>query len=82
MNVGIIGGGLMGRETASALARWVAIAEPGLTTPKLVAVCDSNPQVLEWYRGVPSVSQLTSKYHELLANPDVDVVYAAVPHHL
>lgn len=82
MNIGIIGGGLMGRETASALARWIALAEPGLPTPKLVAVCDSNPQVLDWYRGLPSVGQLTSDYRELLANKEVDVVYVAVPHHL
>lgn len=82
MNIGIIGGGLMGRETASALARWIAVAEPDLPTPKLVAVCDANPSVLDWYRALPSVQQLTQDYREVLANPAVDVVYVAVPHQL
>lgn len=82
MNVGIIGGGLMGRETASALARWVALTDRALPTPKLVAVCDSNPGVLDWYRALPSITQITTDYREVLANAEVEVLYIAVPHHL
>jgi predicted dehydrogenase len=41
-----------------------------------------QPGLLDWFRQVPSVRLLTSRLAELLASPDVDVVYVAVPHHL
>ncbi len=81
MKVGIIGGGLMGRETASALGRWFALSDP-LEPAELVAVCDTDPTTLGWYSRVPTVRQQTTDYHELLRNPEVDVVYVALPHHL
>jgi predicted dehydrogenase len=81
MRVGIIGGGLMGREAASAFGRWFAL-EPFPVRVELVAVCDLQPKLLEWFRGVPGVKLLTQDHRELLASPDVDVVYVAVPHNL
>ncbi|MDB6134843.1 MAG: putative GFO/IDH/MocA family oxidoreductase [Verrucomicrobiales bacterium] len=81
VRVGIIGGGLMGREVASAFARWVALTDISVT-PVLHAVADVSPPVLEWFRRVPGVALLTTDYHEMLADPQVDVVYVAVPHHL
>ncbi len=81
VRIGIIGGGLMGREMASAFARWCALE--GLPMrPELVAVADTNASVLEWFSKIPSVSQTTTDYHDLLANDAVDVVYVAVPHTL
>ena len=78
---GIIGGGLMGREAASAFARWFVLKDfPVLA--ELVAVCDLDKNILEWYRQIGSVNQLTTDYRELLNNKDVDVVYVALPHHL
>lgn len=81
VRIGIIGGGLMGREAASALARWFALVDFPVPA-ELTAVCDLHPGRLDWFKRVPTVRQLTSDYHALLKNPDVDVVYAAVPHHL
>lgn len=81
VKVGIIGGGLMGREVASAFARWCALKDMPVT-PVLTAVADVSPAVLEWFRALPSVTLLTTDYHEMLASPEVDVVYVAVPHHL
>lgn len=79
---GIIGCGLMGREFASAAARWCHL--PDMTVrPEIVSVCDANPAILEWYTGnFASVKQSTASYRELLANPAVDAVYVAVPHNL
>ena len=37
---GIIGGGLMGREFASALGRWFALTDEILPRAELIAVCD------------------------------------------
>lgn len=79
---GLIGGGLMGREFASAVSRWLHLLDhPAL--PRIVAVCDRDPAVLSWYReGIPTLRQTTDDHRELLANPEVDAVYCAVPHHL
>ncbi len=83
VRVGIIGGGLMGREMASAFARWCALDDPDLPRPVLTAVADPSPAAREWFsRMVPDVSLLTADYPELLADASVDVVYVAVPHHL
>ena len=79
IGVGIIGGGLMGRETASAIARWFALEDFPVSL-EVVAICDLNESLLGWFEHVATVRQRTRDYHELLANDDVDVVYVAVPH--
>ena len=78
---GIVGGGLMGREFASAAARWIHLADIGVR-PELVAVCDTSPQVLSWYERLRPVPRLVSDYRELLAADAVEAVYCAVPHRL
>lgn len=81
VNVGIIGGGLMGREMASAFARWCALTDAPVT-PQLTAVADLNPDTLKWFERIPSAKLLTADYKELLSSGNVDVVYVAVPHNL
>ena len=81
IGIGIIGGGLMGREMASAFARWCALTDVEVQ-PELVAVADLVEDVRNWFQRIPSCKQLTANYKELLANPTVDVVYVAVPHNL
>ena len=81
MRVGIIGGGLMGREAASAFGRWFVLNDFPVQA-ELVAVCDLQEKLLDWFRQVPTVKLLTRDHKELLASPDVDVVYVAVPHNL
>jgi predicted dehydrogenase len=78
---GLIGGGLMGREFASAAARWVHLADIG-ATPRLVAVCDTNAEVLAWYERLEPRPRLVGDYRELLTDEAVEAVYCAVPHHL
>jgi predicted dehydrogenase len=81
IGIGIIGGGLMGREMASAFARWCALTDVDVM-PELVAVADLVEDVRNWFQRIPSCTQITADYHELLANPAVEVVYVAVPHNL
>ena len=81
VNVGIIGGGLMGKEVASAFGRWFALNDYPLNVV-LKGVCDIHDAALEWYKQIPGVSILTTDYTELLADPEIDVVYVALPHHL
>jgi len=79
---GIIGGGLMGREFASAAARWCHLPETKVR-PELVALCDRNPAVYPWYQThFPTITQVTDDYRALLANEEIDAVYVAVPHNL
>ena len=78
---GLIGAGLMGREFASAVARWVHLAELGVR-PELAVVCDTNPDVLRWYERLEPRPRLVSDYRELLADDRIEAVYCATPHHL
>lgn len=80
VKVGLIGCGLMGKEMASALGRWFVLQDYEIQ-PHLVAVCDPSKAAREWFRRVPTVRHFTENYKELLEQ-DLDVVYAAVPHHL
>lgn len=81
LRLGIIGGGLMGREAASAFGRWFVLEDFPVQV-ELVAVCDLQDKLLDWFKKVPTVKLLTKDSNELLKSPDVDVVYVAVPHNL
>src|SRR3954464_10783012 len=78
---GVIGAGLMGREFASAAARWMHLADLGVR-PELAVVCDTNPDVLGWYERLDPKPRLVGDYRELLADATVEAVYCATPHHL
>src|SRR5213078_2619700 len=79
---GIIGGGLMGKEFASAAARWCHLIDPP-ARPQIVALASGSEKSFGWFRqNFPAITQYTTDYRELLANKDVEAVYIAVPHHL
>lgn len=81
---GIIGLGLMGREFASVAARWHHLPDMDIR-PEIVAICDLDlsEHMTGWYiSNIPTITQVTDDYRELVANPEVDAVYCAVPHHL
>jgi predicted dehydrogenase len=81
VRVAVIGAGLMGREAASAFGRWFALLDCPVC-PELTAVCDVNPEALEWFRRVPTVKHFETDHRQLLGRAGIDVVYVAVPHHL
>lgn len=81
VNVGIIGGGLMGKEVAGAFGRWFTLSDYPLKV-ELKAVCDLNVDTLDWYQQVPTVELMTTDYKELLNSSELDVLYVALPHHL
>jgi predicted dehydrogenase len=79
---GIIGCGLMGREFAVAAARWPALLEMK-AQPEIVAICDINTQLFDWYaKNFPSIKIVTQDYEYLLSAKEVEAVYCAVPHNL
>lgn len=81
IGVGVIGGGLMGRELAATIGRWPTIKEDG-DIPVLRGACDTNPAALEWFRSIASVTNLATDYRSLLEDPSIDVLYIALPHNL
>jgi predicted dehydrogenase len=79
---GVIGCGLMAREFASATLRWAHLTSPDVR-PRLVAVAGTKVSSLRWFTdNLTDITTATTDYRELLANPEVDAVYCAVPHHL
>jgi predicted dehydrogenase len=81
IGLGIIGGGLMGREIASAIGRWFVLQDYPVAV-ELRAVCDVNESARRWFERIPTVDLFTADHRRLLDREDIDVVYAAVPHHL
>ena len=79
--IGIVGGGLMGRELAAAIGRWAALSHHPVR-PRLEAVCDTSAEARAWFERIDTVRLLTGERRELLEDPDIDVLYLAVPHHL
>jgi predicted dehydrogenase len=79
---GIIGGGLMGRELASATARWCHLLDLDFA-PRITAVCSRRKESLGWFEeSLPDLRLATTDYRALLDCPEVDAVYIAVPHNL
>lgn len=79
---GVIGCGLMGREFAVASVRWPALLDTK-AQPEIVAICDLNEKLFDWYTdNFSSIKLATTNYQDLLASKDVEVVYCAVPHNL
>lgn len=84
IRLGLIGTGLMGREIASAVARWCHLEDTGVR-PVITALCGrSLPAArVAWFRDhFPSLRLVTADHRELAASAEVDAVYCAVPHHL
>lgn len=81
INFGVIGCGLMGREFASATARWNHLV--GLDfRPAIVAACDTNPAVLGAFCAANSGVRGHANFHDLVADKGIEALYIAVPHHL
>jgi len=79
---GVIGLGLMGREFASAAARWCHLLDVDFL-PKITAICDTNPQLFPWFEdNFDNITLKSADYHDLLNNTEIDAIYCAVPHNL
>lgn len=79
---GFIGLGLMGRELASATARWCHVLDTDFE-PEIVGICDSNPAMFDWFESnFDTIKVRTTDYKELIASDEIDAIYCAVPHNL
>jgi predicted dehydrogenase len=79
---GIIGLGLMGREFASAAARWCDLTDLDCA-PRIVGICDTNNRLFGWFESnFDGIAIRSNNYHDLLNSGEIDAIYCAVPHNL
>jgi predicted dehydrogenase len=72
----------MGREIATAILRYPHLLQTH-AQPELVAVSDIDSARMDWFTTeIATVRQAETDYRALLANPEIDAIYCAVPHHL
>jgi predicted dehydrogenase len=73
----------MGKEFASAVARWCHLDDNG-PVPVISAICNQrNISDQEWFKEYFSTIKLvTNDYRELITSDNIDAVYCAVPHDL
>ena len=72
----------MGREFASAAARWCHLALD-IPRPEIVGICSRTEKSRAWFeKNMPNIRYSTADYRELLDKEDIDAVYCAVPHDL
>lgn len=81
VRIGIIGGGLMGRELVGVCGRWDLLVDHPVR-PRVTAVADPSPAARDWFSRVDSVTTLTDDWRALIDDEAVDALYIAVPHHL
>ena len=80
VRIGVVGGGLMGKELLALTRRWDALLDHP-ARPEVVALADPAAAVQQWWREA-GVAAITDDYRRLLDDPGIDVVYLAVPHDL
>jgi predicted dehydrogenase len=80
VRIGVVGGGLMGKELLALTRRWTALVDHP-SRPEVVALADPAPAVQQWWRAA-GVATVTDDYRRLLDDPGIDVLYLAVPHDL
>ncbi len=82
IQIGIIGLGLMGKEFASAIARWCNLLDES-PVPQLIGICDIKMENWKWFTdNFPGIKIVTNDYSKLLESDQIDAIYCAVPHNL
>ena len=79
VRIGIIGAGLMGRELAVAIGRWVALVDHPVR-PVVTGVADPEPAARGWFDRLGTVRISTDDWRRLADDPEIDLLYLAVPH--
>lgn len=81
VRIGIVGAGLMGRELAVAVQRWISLVDHPVR-PVVTAVADPEPSARGWFERLGTVRTSTDDWRRLADDPEIDLLYLAVPHDL
>ena len=81
VRIGVIGGGLMGRELVAVCGRWMHLVDHP-AQPRVTAIADPNPAARTWFEENSAITLSTDDWRTLVDSPDIDVLYIAVPHDL
>jgi predicted dehydrogenase len=78
INIGIVGGGYMGKAHASAFASVGTIFQTRLK-PRLHTVCASSPESAERYKSAFGFQNAAANWQQLVDDPDIEAVVIASP---
>ena len=78
INIGIIGGGYMGKAHAVAFSAVGAVFNTSLR-PNLKMVCAQTRESAEHYRQAYGFEQATQNWQDVVAHPDIDAIVIASP---
>lgn len=81
VRIGVVGGGLMGRELAMVCGRWQHLVDHP-ASPRRRGAADPQPAARDWFRAIPTVETFAEDWREIVDRDDIDVLYLAVPHDL
>lgn len=81
VRIGVIGGGLMGRELVAVCGRWMHLVDHP-AKPRVTAIADPNPAARAWFEANCDIDVSTDHWRDLIDDPSIDVLYIAVPHNL
>ena len=78
INIGLVGGGYMGKAHAVALSAVGAVFNTVLR-PRLEMICTSTPESAELYRQAYGFARATDDWRVLVADPDIEAIVIASP---
>lgn len=64
------------------IARYVGLLSKVTSSVRITACCDVDTERAKRFSKIYGISEVTGNYRELVALPELDAVYVAVPHHL
>jgi len=79
VRIGVVGAGLMGRELAIAVERWISLVDHPVR-PVVTAVADTVAPARAWFDRLGTVRTSTDDWRRLVDDPEIDLLYIAVPH--
>ena len=82
LRVGIVGIGFMGKVHVASFTDKPMIPNATVKNAKLTAVCDIDPEKLEWAKKIDPELKLFMDFKEMLASKEIDAVIVATPHYL
>ena len=82
LRVGIVGICFMGKVHVMSFTDKPMIPNAMVKNAKLTAVCDIDPEKLEWAKSINPELKIFTDFKEMLSSGEIDAVVVATPHYL